>query len=65
VRRREFIRGLGAAVAWPVGTRAQEAAKPVIGVLTMGSPEEANPDIEAAFERSLAERGTWSEETSR
>src|SRR5256885_15991237 len=30
---------------------------PMIGVLTMRSPEEANPDIEAAFERSLAERG--------
>jgi hypothetical protein len=57
MKRREFITLVGGAVAWPVGTRAQQAAMPMIGVLTMGSPEEANPDIEAAFERSLAERG--------
>jgi ABC-type uncharacterized transport system substrate-binding protein len=57
MKRREFITLVGGAVAWPVGTRAQQAAMPMIGVLTMRSPEEANPDIEAAFERSLAERG--------
>jgi putative tryptophan/tyrosine transport system substrate-binding protein len=36
MRRREFIAGLTGAVAWPLGTRAQQA-KVKIGVLVVGS----------------------------
>jgi len=58
MRRRELITLLGGAVAaWPIVARAQQPAIPVIGVLAVGSPDAANPDIDAAFERGLAEGG--------
>jgi putative ABC transport system substrate-binding protein len=57
MRRREFIAGLGGAVAWPMAARAQQAAvMPVIGYLQVTSPE-ANPQYLALFRKGLSEMG--------
>jgi putative tryptophan/tyrosine transport system substrate-binding protein len=57
MRRREFLGALSAAAApWPVTTRAQQQAKPVIGYLHSGSPGPLAQEV-AAFPQGLSEAG--------
>jgi putative ABC transport system substrate-binding protein len=54
--RREFVALLGGAVVWPLAARAQQAAMPVIGLLSATSPE-ANADIVHALRQGLKDIG--------
>lgn len=57
MRRRDFISLLaGAAAVWPIASRAQQPAMPVIGYLSGRSPEDTVGEL-AAFQKGLSEGG--------
>jgi putative tryptophan/tyrosine transport system substrate-binding protein len=57
MRRREFITLVGgAAVGWPLTARAQQTAMPVVGLLSVGSPDVYGPYL-AAYRQGLTETG--------
>jgi putative ABC transport system substrate-binding protein len=56
MRRRDFITLIGSAATWPLATRAQQPAMPVIGFMSARSPEDSVHLLEA-FSRGLKEGG--------
>jgi putative ABC transport system substrate-binding protein len=56
MKRRQFIAGLGGAVAWPLVASAQQHSMPVIGMLWGGFPG-AVGQLVASFRKGLSETG--------
>jgi putative tryptophan/tyrosine transport system substrate-binding protein len=56
MRRREFIKVLGGAMAWPVAAGAQQQAVPVVGFMS-GRAANDSAHLVAAFQQGLTETG--------
>jgi ABC-type uncharacterized transport system substrate-binding protein len=56
VRRRDFIKVIGSAAAWPLAVRAQQSAMPVIGFINPASARDFTRLV-AAFLKGLGESG--------
>jgi putative ABC transport system substrate-binding protein len=56
IGRRELIAALGSAATWPLTARAQQAAMPVVGLLTSRGPSD-EPQLLAAIRQGLKETG--------
>jgi putative tryptophan/tyrosine transport system substrate-binding protein len=57
MRRREFMAGLGSAVAWPLVARAQQPAMPVIGYLGAQSADDDYKNVTFPFLQGLKDTG--------
>jgi putative ABC transport system substrate-binding protein len=56
MRRRDFFKAIAVWTAWPIATRAQQTALPVIGFLT-GLGRNDRPSLREGFRRGLGEGG--------
>ena len=56
IRRREFIAAPGGAATWPLAAKAQQRVLPVVGYVSVVSPEAAT-EREVAFRQGLGEAG--------
>ena len=57
MRRREFIAGLGSAAAWSRAALAQQAVRPVIGILGAQSADDGYKNVIIPFLQGLKETG--------
>jgi putative tryptophan/tyrosine transport system substrate-binding protein len=56
MHRRQFVSLLGSAAAWPLAARAQQRAAPVVGLLSVGTPDASRNDVQA-FLKGLGQIG--------
>ena len=55
IGRRKFLAALGGTAAWPLAARAQQSARPVVGL--MHATARTNDDFVAAFKEGLSQTG--------